>query len=126
MVAFSALSVIGNVIAGRHCEKAGPRGSLVAGGLVVTAGLLVAGLAPSILGLVLGRAMQGAGFGAASVLVGLGGFAMSAVLTRGGSTDLGLSIILLLAAAVSSVGALMAGRLRLPAHEVRRSSDDPT
>jgi MFS family permease len=65
--AFSAFmlgSVVGIVAAGREADRRGPALPFVAGLVLFGAGLLIAGLAPSMIVLVAGRALQGAGAGA--------------------------------------------------------------
>ena len=61
---FMLSSIIGIVTAGREADRRGPAGPFVAGVVLFGAGLLVAGLAPSMLVLVAGRALQGIGAGA--------------------------------------------------------------
>src|SRR6201993_780404 len=57
-------SVIGIVLAGREADRRGPAVPFVAGLLVFGPGLVVAGLAPAVGGLVAGRVLQGRGAGA--------------------------------------------------------------
>ncbi len=61
-------SLLGNITAGRVADRAGPTPpALYAGLLVFTAGLLVAGLAPVMTVLLLGRFVQGLGSGSFNV-----------------------------------------------------------
>ncbi|HEU5419631.1 MAG TPA: MFS transporter [Streptosporangiaceae bacterium] len=62
--AFMLGSVVGIVLAGRETDRRGPALPYIAGVLFFGAGLLVAGLAPSMPVLVSGRALQGLGAGA--------------------------------------------------------------
>ncbi|MEP7023804.1 MAG: MFS transporter [Actinomycetota bacterium] len=62
--AFMLGSVVGIVAAGREADRRGPAIPFVAGLVLFGAGLLAAGLAPSMIVLVAGRALQGAGAGA--------------------------------------------------------------
>ncbi|WP_051214814.1 MFS transporter [Granulicoccus phenolivorans] len=64
---FMAGSLLGNITAGRVADRAGPTPALYAGLLVFTAGLLVAGLAPVMTVLLLGRFVQGLGSGSFNV-----------------------------------------------------------
>jgi MFS family permease len=57
-------SLIGTVVAGRQVDAAGPARPFVAGIALFVAGLTIAGLAPSMAVLVLGRVVQGLGAGA--------------------------------------------------------------
>jgi MFS family permease len=57
-------SVIGIVAAGREADRRGPAAPFVAGVVLFSAGLAVAGLAPSMGVLVAGRVLQGIGAGA--------------------------------------------------------------
>ena len=57
-------SIIGIVTAGREADRRGPAIPFLAGLLLFSAGLAVAGLAPSMPVLVAGRALQGIGGGA--------------------------------------------------------------
>src|ERR1700722_8286209 len=57
-------SVVGIVAAGREADRRGPALPFVAGLVLFGAGLLTAGLAPSMIVLVPGRALQGVGAGA--------------------------------------------------------------
>src|SRR3989440_4675876 len=61
---FMLASLVGTVAAGREADRAGPARPYVAGLLLFGAGLLVAGLAPSMSVLVVGRCLQGLGAGA--------------------------------------------------------------
>ncbi len=62
--AFMLGSLIGTVAAGRAADRAGPAGPFVAGLSLFALGLAVAGLAPTMGVLVLGRGLQGLGAGA--------------------------------------------------------------
>ena len=62
--AFMLGSVVGIVAAGREADRRGPALPFVAGLVLFGAGLLTAGLAPSMIVMVAGRALQGAGAGA--------------------------------------------------------------
>jgi len=62
--AFMLGTVIGIVAAGREADRRGPALPYVAGLVLFCAGLTVAGLAPTMLLLVAGRALQGLGAGA--------------------------------------------------------------
>jgi MFS family permease len=62
--AFMLGSVVGIVVAGREADRRGPALPYLAGLVLFAAGLLVAGLAPSMPVLVAGRALQGVGAGA--------------------------------------------------------------
>ncbi len=62
-------ALAGNVIAGAATDRADLRSPLVTGGVLFAAGLLVGGLAPSMLVLVAGRAIQGLGAGVLQVIV---------------------------------------------------------
>ena len=62
--AFMLGSLVGIVAAGRDADRVGPARPYVAGLLLFGLGLTVAGLAPSMEVLVLGRALQGVGAGA--------------------------------------------------------------
>lgn len=68
-VAFIAAMVVGTVVAGRWCDRAGPRVPLVLGPLVFGVGLVVAGTAPEMALLLGGRLLQGLGAGALGVSV---------------------------------------------------------
>ncbi|HEY7147353.1 MAG TPA: MFS transporter [Streptosporangiaceae bacterium] len=61
-------SVIGIVAAGREADRRGPAIPFVAGLVLFGAGLVVAGLAPSMAVLIAGRVLQGAGAGAVPAL----------------------------------------------------------
>ena len=61
---FQLASLIGIVVAGRDADRHGPARPYVAGLVLFSAGLLVAGLAPSMWVLVVGRCLQGLGAGA--------------------------------------------------------------
>jgi MFS family permease len=62
--AFLLGSMVGIVAAGREADRTGPARPYVAGVALFGAGLVVAGLAPSMLVLVVGRTLQGIGAGA--------------------------------------------------------------
>jgi MFS family permease len=62
--AFMLGSVVGIVAAGRQADRYGPGRPFVGGLLMFCAGLTIAGLAPTMLVLVCGRALQGIGAGA--------------------------------------------------------------
>ncbi len=62
-------ALAGNVIAGAATDRADLRTPLVTGVVLFAAGLLVGGLAPSMLVLVAGRAIQGLGAGVLQVIV---------------------------------------------------------
>ncbi len=65
--AFSAFmlgSLVGIVLAGRDADRHGPARPYVAGLVLFASGLVVAGLAPSMAVLVVGRSLQGLGAGA--------------------------------------------------------------
>jgi MFS family permease len=61
--ATSAASVVGMLVAGRWSDRHGPTPPLWAGIALFLVGLLVAGLAPSMTVLIVGRVLQGAGGG---------------------------------------------------------------
>ncbi|MBK1786902.1 MFS transporter [Prauserella cavernicola] len=71
--AFLVASVAATVLSGRVCDRRGPAPSLVAGPVIFLAGLLVAGFAPTMWLLLVGRFLQGLGTGtlmvATSVLI---------------------------------------------------------
>lgn len=62
-----ASGVVGMTVAGSWTDRSGPRSPLLTGVALFVAGLLVAGLAPSMLLLVVGRIVQGLGSGATVV-----------------------------------------------------------
>src|SRR5215470_2208123 len=62
--AFLLGTMVGIVAAGRAADRRGPAVPYICGLVVFAAGLLVAGLAPSMPVLVAGRALQGVGAGA--------------------------------------------------------------
>ncbi|WP_122261576.1 MFS transporter [Ornithinimicrobium cerasi] len=64
-----AASVVGMVVGGWWSDRGGPRPVVVAGSFLFAAGLVVAGLAPTMEVLVLGRALQGLGSGLSIVAV---------------------------------------------------------
>ncbi|GAA2546208.1 MFS transporter [Pseudonocardia hydrocarbonoxydans] len=68
-VAFLAANVLGTVLGGRWCDRAGPRPPLLAGPLLFGAGLVVAGTAGTMAQLLAGRVLQGLGAGALAVSV---------------------------------------------------------
>ena len=68
-VAFMAAAVFGTVLVGRWCDRAGPRGALLATPLVFMIGLLLAGTAGAFAQLLAGRALQGLGAGGLGVAV---------------------------------------------------------
>src|SRR5271156_4326437 len=61
---FQLASLVGIVVAGRDADRHGPARPYVAGLILFSAGLLVAGLAPFMWVLVAGRCLQGLGAGA--------------------------------------------------------------
>lgn len=67
-----ATAVLGMTAAGQLCDKRGPYQASLAGLLAFLAGLLLAGFAPSMGWLVLGRALQGLGGGVLSVALYVG------------------------------------------------------
>lgn len=67
-----ATSVLGMVLAGRSCDRHGPRRATAAGLLVFTAGLLLAGFAGHMGWLVAGRIVQGLGGGLLGVALYVG------------------------------------------------------
>lgn len=67
-----ATSVIGMTVAGQLCDKRGPYRAALLGLAVFLAGLLLAGFAPSMAALVLGRALQGLGSGVLGVALYVG------------------------------------------------------
>lgn len=67
-----ATSVLGMTAAGQLCDKRGPYRAALAGLAVFLAGLLLAGFAPSMPVLVLGRALQGLGSGVLGVTLYVG------------------------------------------------------
>ncbi len=64
--AFMLASVVGIVVSGREADRRGPAIPFVAGVVLFSCGLAVAGLAPSMEVLVAGRVLQGLGAGAVS------------------------------------------------------------
>jgi MFS family permease len=62
--AFFLTSLLGITVAGRWCDEFGPARPFAAGLVLFGCGLLVAGLAPSMAVVVVGRAVQGIGGGA--------------------------------------------------------------
>jgi MFS family permease len=69
IAAFTAASAVGTVAGGRICDLRGPGGPMIAGVLLFGAGLLVGGMAPTMLVLLLGRVIQGLGAGVEVVSV---------------------------------------------------------
>jgi MFS family permease len=67
-----ATSVLGMTAAGQLCDKRGPYRAALAGLAAFLGGLLLAGLAPSMPVLVLGRALQGLGSGVLGVTLYVG------------------------------------------------------
>lgn len=67
-----ATAVLGMTAAGQLCDKRGPYQASLAGLAAFLAGLLLAGFAPSMAALVLGRALQGLGGGVLSVALYVG------------------------------------------------------
>lgn len=67
-----ATAVLGMTAAGQLCDKRGPHQASLAGLAAFLAGLLLAGFAPSMGVLVLGRALQGLGGGVLSVALYVG------------------------------------------------------
>jgi MFS family permease len=61
---FMLASLLGTVVAGREADRVGPARPYLAGLALFAAGLAVAGLAPSMAVLVVGRCLQGLGAGA--------------------------------------------------------------
>ena len=61
--AFTLANIVGLTIAGSESDRVGPGRPYIAGILIFAVGLLVAGLAPSMLILIVGRAIQGFGGG---------------------------------------------------------------
>lgn len=68
-VAFMAAGVAGTALGGRWCDVAGPRLPLIVAPALFGIGLLVAGTAPGITQLLIGRVLQGLGGGAQGVAV---------------------------------------------------------
>ncbi|HEY1574449.1 MAG TPA: MFS transporter [Pseudonocardiaceae bacterium] len=69
IAAFTAASAIGTVVGGRICDRRGPGGPILGGVVLFAAGLVVCGVAPSMLVLLLGRVVQGFGAGVVVVTV---------------------------------------------------------
>lgn len=68
-VAFLAAAVFGTVLGGRWCDARGPGPALITSPLLFGAGLLVAGVAPAMPHLLVGRVLQGAAAGCLTVSV---------------------------------------------------------
>lgn len=64
-----AASVVGMILGGWWSDRSGPRPVVLTGSLAFVAGLVVAGLAPTMELFVLGRGLQGLGSGLASVAI---------------------------------------------------------
>jgi MFS family permease len=64
--AFMLTNLVGITVSGSEADRQGPARPFVAGVLLFTLGLLIAGLAPSMLVVILGRAVQGFGGGVIS------------------------------------------------------------
>ena len=62
-----AAAIAGMVAAGHWCDRAGPSAPLTVGAVAFALGLVLAGVAPDMAWLVLGRALQGGGGGLMSV-----------------------------------------------------------
>ena len=62
-----AAAIAGMVAAGHWCDRAGPSAPLTVGAVAFALGLVIAGIAPDMMLLVLGRALQGGGGGLMSV-----------------------------------------------------------
>lgn len=62
-----AASIVGMVVAGNWADRHGPRAPLYVAVAVFTAGLLISGLAPTMVLFVIGRVVQGIGGGALTV-----------------------------------------------------------
>ncbi|WP_376771687.1 MFS transporter [Actinokineospora xionganensis] len=60
---FLAASVVATVLSGRVCDRVGPGPVLMVGPTVFLAGLIVAGTADDMVGLLVGRVLQGLGLG---------------------------------------------------------------
>jgi MFS family permease len=104
---FFTASLVGMVVAGGLCDRRGPRLPLVAGVATFTAGLVVAGVAPSMWPFILGRATQGLGGGLVIV-------AVYVVVARAYPEDIRPRMFSAMAAAwvlPSIVGPLVAGTL---------------
>src|SRR5262249_38893856 len=69
LAAFAAASAVGTVAGGRICDRRGPAVPIVAGVVLFAAGLVVAGLAPTIGVLLAGRVAQGIGAGVEEVAI---------------------------------------------------------
>lgn len=69
IAAFTAASAVGTVAGGRICDRRGPGGPIIGGVVLFAAGLVVCGVAPSMLLLLLGRVVQGTGAGVEVVAV---------------------------------------------------------
>ncbi len=62
-----AAGIAGMVAAGHWCDRAGPSAPLTVGAVAFALGLMLAGVAPDMMTLVLGRALQGGGGGLMAV-----------------------------------------------------------
>lgn len=69
IAAFTAASAIGTVVGGRIVDRRGPAGPMLVGILLFAAGLVIGGLAPTMLMLLVGRVVQGLGSGAEVVAI---------------------------------------------------------
>lgn len=67
-LAFLVASVVSTVLVGQVCDQRGPARVFLAGPVLFLAGLLVSGMAPSMLVLLAGRVLQGMGAGAQTVV----------------------------------------------------------
>jgi MFS family permease len=65
----TAISVVGMVLAGEWCDRRGPSMPLLLATMLFIVGLAIAGLAPTMIVLVVGRLVQGVGGGALTVAV---------------------------------------------------------
>ena len=102
---FLVSSLLAMVVSGEVCDERGPRRPVIVGVVLFVAGLMVAGLATSMLVFVLGRAVQGLGGGAVIV-------ALYVVVGRAYDADLRPRVFAAMSAAwvlPSIVGPLVAG-----------------
>lgn len=67
--AYVVASLVGMVVAGTWCDRAGPRLPFVTGAIIFGGGALVAGFAPSMWALIAARGIQGLGGGAIVVAI---------------------------------------------------------